>query len=100
MPNENNKILKYNHGKKYMKVPFITFDDLESLPEIMSTCHNNPKMSATTRINKYTPSGYSLFTHCSFDATKNKLDYYKGQDCRKKFCKDLKEHATKIINFE
>ena len=31
-------------------------------------------------------SGYSLFTHCSFDKTKNKLDYYRGEDCMKKFC--------------
>ena len=46
------------------------------------------------------PSSYSLFTHCSFDKTKNKLDYYRGKDCMKKFCKDLREHATKIINYE
>ena len=46
------------------------------------------------------PSGYSLFTHCSFDKTKDKLDYYRGKDCMKKSCKDLREHATKIINYE
>ena len=46
------------------------------------------------------PSGYSLFTHCSFDKTKIKLDYYRGKGCRKEFCKDLREHATKIINYE
>ena len=26
------------------------------------------------------PSGYSLFTNCSFDATKNKRDCYKDED--------------------
>ena len=41
-----------------------------------------------------------MFTHCSFDPTKNKLDFYKGEDCMEKFCKDLREHATKIINYE
>ena len=46
------------------------------------------------------PSGYSLFTHYSFDKTKNKPDYYRGKDCMKKFCKDLREHATKMINYE
>ena len=66
----------------------------------ISTCHNNLEESSTTEINKYTPSGYSLFTHCSFDKTKNKLDCYRGEDCMKKFCKDLREHATKIINYE
>ena len=66
----------------------------------MSTCQNNPKELSTTEINKHVPSDYSLVTHCSFDKTKNKLDYYRGKDCMKKFCKDLREHATKIINYE
>ena len=70
MPQEDNKILNYNHGKKSMKVPFIIYADLESLLEKMSTCHNNPEKSPTTKIIKHAPSGYSLFTHCSFDATK------------------------------
>ena len=83
-----------------MKVPFIIYADLEPLLEEMNTCNNNPKKSSTTKINQHTPSGYSLFTHCSFDTTKNKLDYYRGKNCMKNFCLDLKEHATKIINYE
>ena len=43
MPKEDNKILKYNHGEKFMKVPFFIYADLETLLEKMSTCHNNPK---------------------------------------------------------
>ena len=73
---------------------------LESLFEKMNTCHNNLEKSSATKINKHTPSGYSLFTHCSFDETKNKLDYYRGKNCMKNFCLDLREHATKIINYE
>ena len=38
MPEEDNKILKYNHGEKFMKLPFIIYADLESLLEEMSTC--------------------------------------------------------------
>ena len=66
----------------------------------MITCQNNPSESSTTEINKHTSSGYSLFTYCSFDKTKNKLDYYRGDNCMKKFCKDIRKHATKIINYE
>ena len=51
----------------------------------MNTCYNNPEESSTTELNKHTPYGYSLFTHCSFDKTKNKLDYYRGKDCMKNF---------------
>ena len=83
-----------------MKVPFIIYADLERLLEKMNTCHNNPEKSSTTKINKHTPSGYLLFTHCPFDTTKNKLDYYRGKNCMKNLCLDLKEHATKIINYE
>ena len=100
MPEKGNKILKYNQGEKSMKVPFTIYADLESLLEKMNTCHNNPEKSSTTKINKHTLYGYSLFTHCSFDTTKNKLDYYIGKDCMKNFCLDLREHATKIINYE
>ena len=31
------------------------------------------------------PSGYSIFTSCSFDSTKNKLDCYKGEECMERF---------------
>ena len=58
MPKEDNKILKYNHGKKSMKVLFIIYADLESLLEKMNTCHTNPKKSSITKINKHTTSGY------------------------------------------
>ena len=100
MPKEDNKILKHKHVEKSMKVPFIIYVDMESLLEKMSTCHDNAKKSSTTKINKHTSSDYSLFIYCSFDATKDKLDWYGGKDCMERFCKDLKEHTTKIINHE
>ena len=31
---------------------------------------------------------------------KSKHDYYRGKDCMKSFCEDLKEHVTKIISYE
>ena len=100
MPTKNNNIIKYNHGEKSMKLPFVIYADLECLLEKMSTCINNPNESSTTKINKHAPSGYSIFTHCSFDKSKNKLNYYRGKDCMKKFSKELREHASKIIDYE
>ena len=100
MPTKDNSIIKYNEGEKSIKLPFFVYADLECLLEKMSTGQNNPNELSTTEINKHVSSGYSLFTHCSFDKTKNKLDYYRGKDCMKKFGKDLREHATKIINYE
>ena len=83
-----------------MKVPFIIYAELESLLEKMSTCHSPPEKSSTIKINEHTPSGCSLFTHCSFDLTKNKLDCYRGKTCMERFSKDVKQHTTKIIIYE
>ena len=43
---------------------------------------------------------HSVFTSCSFDSTKNKLDCFRGRDSIERYCKNLKEHATRIINYE
>ena len=76
--NIDNNTIKYNQGEKSIKLPFVVYADLECLLEKISTCQSNPRESSTTEINKHAPSGYSLFTHCSFDKTKNKLDNYRG----------------------
>ena len=67
MPTKGNNIIKYNHGGKSMKLPFVIYTDLKCLLEKMSTCQNNPNKSSTAKINKHIPLGYLLFTHCSFD---------------------------------
>ena len=100
MPTKDNNTIKYNYGEKSIKLPSVVSADLECLLEKMSTCYNNPEESSTTKINKHMPSGYSIFTHCSFDKSKSKLNFCRGEDCMTKFCKDLREHATKIINCE
>ena len=66
----------------------------------MNTCHNNPEKSSTTKINKHTLFSYSLFTHCSSDTTKNKLDYYRGKNCMKNLSRFKRTCKKKIINYE
>ena len=100
MPSPNNNIIKYNQGDKSLKLPFIIYADLECLLKKIDTCQNNPDLSSTTKINQHIPSGYSIYTNCSFDKSNNKLSYYRGEDCMKRFCKNLKDHATKIIDFK
>ena len=86
--------------KRSTKTPFIIYHDLEPLLEKISTCHNNPKKSSTSKINEHRPSRCSLFTQCLFDATKNNIDCYRDKDCMKMFCKYLKQHAAKVIKYE
>ena len=100
MPDENNKILRYIHGEKSLKVPFIIYADLECLLKKIDTCKNNPEKPYTEKKAKHKPSGYSLVTCCSFDKFKNKRKYYRGKDFIEMFCKDLRDQAMKIINYE
>ena len=58
------------------------------------------KKPPTTKINKHTPSAYSFFTHCLFNATKISLTVDWSKDCMERFCKDLRKHAVKIISYE
>ena len=71
MSTKDNNIIKYNQGEKSIKLPFVVYADLECLLEKVNTCQNSPNESSTTEINKHVPSGYSIFTHCSFDQKKN-----------------------------
>ena len=74
--------------------------DLECLLQKINTYQNNPEKSYTEKKAKHRPSGYSLVTSRSFDKSKNEQKYYRGKDCMKIFCKDLKNQAMKIINYE
>ena len=100
MPSPINNIIKYNQGGKSLELPFIIYADLECLLKKIDTCYNNPDLSSATKINQHIPSGYSIYTNCSFDKANNKLSYYRGEDCMKRFCKDLKDDATKMIDFK
>ena len=70
MPNKDNKTLTYNHGEKSLKLPCIIYGDLESLLKKIHSCQNNHEKYYTEKKAKHTPSGYSLFTCCSFNTTK------------------------------
>ena len=83
-----------------MKSPFVIVADTESMLKKMDTCKNDPSKSSKTLLNEHEMCGYSLVTDCSFDKKRNVADYYRGKDCLKKFCQDLKKQAKSIIDFE
>ena len=100
MPDVDSNILESKPGKKSLKHAFFIYADLEYLLLKMNTCNNNPNKSYTTAKGLHKPSGYSLLTSCSFDKSENKQTYYRGRDCMKRFCDDLKKHVTRITNYE
>ena len=99
MPKWVEKILKYNPGEKSLKAPFAIYLDLECLLKKEQSCQNNPEKSYTEKKAIHEPSGWAMFTSCSFDEKENKLNYYRGNDCIEKLCKKLKKRAMKI-NYE
>ena len=62
--------------------------------------NNNLEESYTQKKAKHEPSGWAMFTRCSFDKKENELNYYRGKDCIEKLCKKLKECAMKIIDYK
>ena len=63
-------------------------------------CKNNPENSSTANVSKHIPSGFSKPTISSFRGIEKKHNVYRGKDCMKTFCKFLRQHAMKIINFK
>ena len=100
MPNNDNNTLKYNHGKKSLKAPWVIYADFECLPIKQQLCQNNPNDFYTEKKAMHEACGYSLDLVSSFDLKQNKHSFYRGRDCIEIFCKDLKEYSTKIINFK
>ena len=114
MPKQVEKILKYNPGEKSLKAPFAIYLDLECLLKKEqfpinnnnddnnnnNNNSNNLEESWTHKKARHEPSGWAMFTRCSFDKKENKLNYYRGKDCIEKLCKTLKECTIKIINYE
>ena len=97
---EKGASLKYHPVVKSMRDQFVIYADIESLLKKIDTCINDPSKSSTTKKNKHEICGYSLVTHCSFDENNNGIDYYRGKDCLKKFCQDLRKQAKSIVDYE
>ena len=66
----------------------------------MLLCQNNSNNFYTERKAIHELYGLTIFTSCSFDKAKSKLDYCIGKDCIKELCKKLKDHALKTTNYE
>ena len=100
MSTRDNNTLKYNHGEKLLKVPWVIYADFECLLIKQQLCQNNPEESYTEKKSIHESCGYSIDLVSSFDSKQDKHSFYRGRDCSKKFCEDLKKHAVEIINFE
>ena len=74
-------------------MPYIIYDDIDSLIKTIDEYANNPGNSSTTKIVEHIFCGDSMSTILGFDNIKNKGILYLGEDCTKKFCNSLRKHA-------
>ena len=81
-------------------MPYIIYVDIKSSIKKIDEYANNPANSSKTKIGEHISCGYSMSTIWNFDSIENKHSLYPGEDCMKKFCTSIREHATNVINFE
>ncbi|XP_065681557.1 uncharacterized protein LOC136095205 [Hydra vulgaris] len=79
-----NTMIKLNHFKKSMRVPFVVYADFESIIKPINTCTPNPNESYTKQYQKHTPI---TFTASNED-----------EDVAQKFVNMLEEDVKKIYN--
>ncbi|XP_065660200.1 uncharacterized protein LOC136084050 [Hydra vulgaris] len=68
-----NTIMKFNHFKKSMRVPFVVYADFESIITPINICTPNPNDSYTKQYQRHTPSSFCYYIKC-FDES-----VYKGK---------------------
>ena len=97
MPNSK-PIVQYSDGQYQFKVPFMMYSDFESIPEPIQGASNNPNISSTRGVNIYTPSGWCVYSKCSYGDVTNPLTQYRGSDCVEKFCEHIISEAKRLYN--
>ena len=79
---------------------FKIYADLECLLVKQQSCQNNSDKSYTEGKAVHEPYGYSLDLITSFDRKETKHSFFRGKDCIKKFCEEIRDISTKIVNWK
>ena len=110
MPDEDNKILKFNSYYKQLPSPFVIYADFESITEKIHYCKQDNKNSYTEKYQNHIDCGYGYKLVCFYDDKYSKpIQLYRGQKAVYKFlekmleeveyCKNIiKNHFNKKIN--
>ena len=99
MPSKENEI-QFNDYRKFNKVSFIIYADLEFFIENINGYKDNSKHLLKTKVDEHIPSCFLISVKSSFKDRKNRHDVYRSKDCMKMFFQYIREHAIKTINFE
>ena len=100
MLSEKGNILEFNQCRKWDKMSYVIYVNIESLIKIIDEFANNPENSSKTKIREHIPCRYSMSTMLAFDNIENKHTVYLVEDCMKKFCTSLRGNATNVTKFK
>ena len=74
------------------------YADFESILEPINSCSPDPMGPYTDKIEKHTPSGFSVYSKFAYGEVENPLKLYRGEDCVQVFCNYIKEEARRLYN--
>ena len=100
MPLEKDKISEFKQYMKSDKMPYIIYTDNELIIRKIYGRANNPEKYLIMKIGEHIPCGNLMSKSWGSDHIKDKYNLYRREDCMKKFCESLREHAKSITDFE
>ena len=99
MSSEKDNILEFNQYMKSDKMSYIIYADTESLIKKQMEVQIIQKILQQQKLESIFLVDIFNVNYMAFDIYK-KHTLYRGEDCIKKICESLREHAKKIIDFE
>ena len=100
MSSEKDNILEFNQYMKSDKMSYIIYADTESLIKKQMEVQIIQKILQQQKLESIFLIDIFNVNYMAFDNIYKKHTLYRGEDCIKKICESLREHAKKIIDFE
>ena len=99
MPSEKDNILEFNQYMKWDKMPYIIYNDIESVIKKIDGCANNSENSSTTNRWSYSLQIINAINFGIWSYRKQTHFRLQKELHLKTFCKSLREHTKNIIGF-
>ena len=100
MSSEKDNILEFNQYMKSDKMSYIIYADTESLIKKQMEVQIIQKILQQQKLESIFLVDIFNVNYMAFHNIYKKHTLYRGEDCIKKICESLREHAKKIIDFE
>ena len=94
MPDDENKILKFENYHKQLPVPFVIYAGFEAITEKVQGCQPNNEKSYTESYQNHKDCGYGYKVVCCYDDKYSKpVKIYRGENAVHKFMEAMLEEV-------